>query len=101
MCGVVLMQLQSCRTALIARVVVDVCCHCLCVIPLVESFLGDRLAHRDAASNALERKRSRQRVHGPAWETWGSMDHWGRASDRSTGGDASKLALGFFLRDGS
>ena len=52
-CGVVLMQLQSCRTALIARVVVDVCCHCLCVIALVESFLGDRLAHRNAASNSF------------------------------------------------
>ena len=32
-----------------ARAIDDVCCHCFCVIPLVQSFLGERLAHPDAA----------------------------------------------------
>ena len=58
-CGVVLMQVQSLRTALIARVGVDACCHCLCVSPLVKSFLGERLAHRDAADCDRDRCRVR------------------------------------------
>ena len=36
-----------------ARAVVHFCCHCSCVISLVESFLGERLAHHDAASNSF------------------------------------------------
>ena len=36
-----------------ARAVVHFCCHFFCVIPPLESFLGERLAHRDAASNSF------------------------------------------------